>query len=392
MASIQKYKTNTGVKWLFKLDLGSNPVTGKRQSTTKRGFTTERAAKAAAAKMYNDLNIGKYVEDSRILFEDFIEVWLKEYEFSGIKTSTLLSRKTTSIPHLKRLLGKCYLEKMTSKNFYDMVVTLQSENYSSETIDSIYITGRMIMKNALEKGLIRELPYVKKPKKKKTMDDLMNEQVEEHYLEKSELKHLLSKIKKRGHSIDYAVILTLVYSGVRIGELLALKWEDIDFDNKTIRIWKTLFREKNTVTQFELTPPKTKKSIRVVPVGKSVIKALQDILIQQAELRRSHAMILDEGFVFIKMSGNHCGYPELRTALGYRFKDYLRIAGITKPLTLHKLRHTHISLLSEAGVDLPTIQERVGHENASTTLKIYLHITKKLKMDAVNKFDELMRT
>ncbi len=226
----------------------------------------------------------------------------------------------------------------------------------------------------------------------KTIDDLLNERVEQSYLEKPELKHLLSIIKKQGNLIDYAIFMTLAYTGIRIGELLTLKWEDVNFENNTLHIWKTLFREQNTITQFGLTPPKTRKSIRTIAISDNVIKILQDVPIQQNELKQSHAMIIDENFIFIKMAGNFCGYPELRRLIGYRLKNYLQLSGISKNITLHKLRHTHISLLSEAGVDLPTIQERVGHENASTTLKIYLHVTTILKINAVSKFDELMDT
>ncbi len=390
MASIQKYQTKNGAKWLFKVFLGNDPSTGKKVYTTKRGFKTEREAKAGAVKVQNAIYTGNHVAENKILFETFIEEWLKEYEHSGIKTSTLINRKTTSIPHLKRLLGKSALNKINSKSFNHILQTLQQEGYSKDTVDNVYITGRMILKNALEKGLIRELPIVKKPKKKKTLEDLMNEEVENHYLEKSELKHLLSITKARGQSIDYGILLVLAFTGMRIGELVALKWDDINYDNKTIRIWKTLFREKNTIQQFELTPPKTKKSIRTISVSDEVLNELQDIQIQQNELRKNSALVLDENFVFIKMDGDYCGYPELSRGIGYRLKKYLRLAGISKEISLHKFRHTHISLLCEAGVDLPTIQERVGHENASTTLKIYLHITKQLKDDSVKKFSKLM--
>ena len=390
MASIQKYKTKTGTKWLFKLDLGKDPKTGKRKTTTKRGFATERQAKIASAKLFNEINAGNYVQEQKIIFEDFIDKWLKEYEHSGIKTSTLVNRKTTAIPHLKRLIGKCLLGEVNAKHFFEMLTTLQQEGYSVDTVNNVYVTGRMILKNALQKGLVRELPIINKPKKKKTIDDLLNERVEENYLEKSELKCLLDTAQKHGTLIDYVIFLTLAYTGVRIGELIALKWEDIDFEKKTIHVWKTLFREKNTMTEFELTPPKTRKSIRLIPIGDKLIEALQELLVQQMELRRSQAMVIDEGFVFVKMSGDYCGYPKNRRLIGARMKNYLRLAGITKNITLHKLRHTHVSLLAEAGVDLPTIQERVGHEDSKTTLKIYLHITTKLKVDAVNKFNQLM--
>ncbi|MFS7001935.1 site-specific integrase [Carnobacterium maltaromaticum] len=173
---------------------------------------------------------------------------------------------------------------------------------------------------------------------------------------------------------------------MRIGELLALKWENIDFKRYQIQINKTLFRNGNVTTDYELTPPKTKKSSRVISVDKNVMLALSQLKFIQEDIRNQFPDYHNENFVFAKLAGNNAGYPELRSSLGYRLKEYLRKSKITKNITLHKLRHTHVSLLAEAGVELHTIQERIGHESSKTTSRIYLHVTKEVTKQAVEKF------
>ena len=97
----------------------------------------------------------------------------------------------------------------------------------------------------------------------------------------------------------------------------------------------------------------------------------------------------DEDFVFTK-ENKHPGYPEILKTIGNRMMRLLSFAKLPTTLTPHSLRHTHVSLLAEAGVSLPEIMERLGHKNDMVTREIYLHVTKTLKKEAAQKFDKLM--
>lgn len=392
MASYQKYQTAKGEKWLFKMDVGIDPLTGKKKRTTRRGFRTKKEAQIASASLLQDVNNGTLISESKILFEDFIDKWFDHYKMTGVKNSTLANRKTTSIPNLKRLLGKYPISMIGTNEYQTMLNTLFSEGFAESTIGMIDIVGKLIFKYALQTKAIKELPtqYTKIPKKAKTLNDIDNSPPEEHYLEKDELNRLLNIIQATGNIFDYAAFLTLSYTGMRIGELLGLKWENIDFREHTLQINKTLYRDEHTILGYELTPPKTKKANRVISVDKNVLLSLSELQFLQEDVKKQFPSYHDENFVFAKTDGNYAGYPELRRSLGYRLKEYLRKAKITKNITLHKLRHTHVSLLAEAGVDLHAIQERIGHESSKTTTKIYLHVTKEVNKQAVQKFSDLM--
>ncbi|MGX7413975.1 tyrosine-type recombinase/integrase [Enterococcus caccae] len=240
----------------------------------------------------------------------------------------------------------------------------------------------MIEKNPTENVVI--------PKRITTIEELKEKSLEELYLTKKELLTFLDYVRKNTNILDYSIFLTLAYTGIRIGELLALQWDDIDFVNETISVHKTLFRNENRIQEYELTTPKTKKSNRVISVDKIVLEQLSSINFEQMKIKQEFPAYHDKNFVFAKLQGDFTGYPESRRAIGFRLKRYLQKIGITKNLSLHKFRHTHVSLLAQAGVDLQAIQERIGHEDSKTMRKVYLHVTKEVNKQAVEKFAELM--
>lgn len=138
--------------------------------------------------------------------------------------------------------------------------------------------------------------------------------------------------------------------------------------------------------KYELTPPKTEGSIRTIEVEKLVMDLLKShrkrqmkmiANYRQDELTEYH----DGNFVFCRVNG----YPFIQKTVISRMKRLLEYTNIEKDATPHIFRHSHISMLTEAGVDLNTIMERVGHEDMKTTLKVYTHVTKKMKKDASEK-------
>lgn len=169
------------------------------------------------------------------------------------------------------------------------------------------------------------------------------------YLEKDEIPTLLSKIKNpRARNIAIIQLNT----GLRIGEVLALTPNDVDFVNKTISITKT-----KTPTG-ELTAPKTISSIRTIEVSDAILNILRDF-------------ISSKKFIFnVKYS-----------AVQQTFKKV--------NVTSHMFRHTHVALLIESGVPIKVISQRLGHSDIKTTLSIYTHVTKNMKVDLQKKLETL---
>lgn len=277
--------------------------------------------------------------------------------------------------------------------YQDALNDLKGQCYSDSTREGIHRTGRMIFRKALELELIKKDPtefaYVKKDKK--TIEQLEEEEVPK-YLEKEELALLLETAKANGLDHDYLVFIILAYTGIRVGELVALKWKDIDFKNHTISITKTYYNPNNNALEYQLVTPKTRKSRRIIIVDEEVIHQLMEHKkVQEEAIERLGDAYYNNDFIFAKMERQY-GYPIVIKTVQNRMARLLRMSGLNPELTPHSLRHTHTSLLAEAGVSLEQIMERLGHTDDQITKNVYLHITQEMKKEASQKFAELMRS
>jgi integrase len=229
------------------------------------------------------------------------------------------------------------------------------------------------------------------PKDAVTVEDLENNVEIPKYMERDELVLFLDTARKHGLELDYEVFYTLSYSGMRVGEMCALKETNINRSMNQIKINKTLYNPNNNYRKFKIHTPKTPSSIRDIDVEDEHISMLDNIIaVNKIEKKVREDKYEDHGFVFAKR-GEYAGCPLVLKQVENRMNRLLRIAGLSQELTPHSLRHTHTSLLAEAGVSLEQIMARLGHSDDKTTKLIYLHVTKARKKEASQKFSELMR-
>lgn len=180
---------------------------------------------------------------------------------------------------------------------------------------------------------------------------------------------------------------------MRSGELLALEKSDLNFENNTIWIGKTLYNESNNIRKYDILPTKTNVA-RIINVEKSIMVMLKRLIVKNDENKLKNRLLIDgfhdSDFVFQHTNG----YPFMTQNIRQRMDRLMRLTTIKKHLTPHSFRHTHISMLTEAGVDLPTIMKRVGHVDPETTLKVYTHVTNKMQEKSVKnlsaKFNDLL--
>jgi integrase len=274
VASFKKYKTkNKGELWLFKIDVGKDPITGERKTTTKRGFKSKPDARLAAADMEREILDGTYTPDNNITFSKFSEDWLKEYTLS-VKISTLELR-VRMVEILKNHLGAFKIKEISRKQYQDMLIELGSR-YADNSISIIHSTAKLIFKKAAEYDVIKTDPteYAKIIRKKKTIEELEAGELPK-YMEKEELTEFLTITKMHFKHQDYVLFLMLSYTGMRIGELLALKWKDISFENRTISITKTCYFPGHNTLNFVLLTPKTKASKREIVIDELLIEPVQ---------------------------------------------------------------------------------------------------------------------
>ncbi|PGV47024.1 tyrosine-type recombinase/integrase [Bacillus sp. AFS037270] len=386
-------KCKCGASWAYIVDVGKDPKTGKRKQKKKSGFRTKKEAEAAAAIINNEINQGLYIEESDVTFEDFAYEWLSLYEGTGIvKESTVRIRKH-EIKRLYDYFAKLKLKDITRRQYQNALNDLKKRGYAQNTIEGAHRTGRMIFKKAVELEILKKDPteYTQVPRQQITIAELEEQNGLPNYLEKKELKHFLNIAKKFGLDQDYPIFLLMAYTGLRAGELCALKWRDIDFEAHTISISKTYYNPTNNKKEYKLLTPKTPTSVRIIDIDEIVINELsKHKVVQKQTMMKYRDIYHSEDFVFASIDEDLPGYPLYIKKIENRMRRLLKIAELNPEHTPHSLRHTHTSLLAEAGVSLPQIMERLGHKDEDTTKNVYLHVTKEMKKEASQKFKELM--
>lgn len=169
-------------------------------------------------------------------------------------------------------------------------------------------------------------------------------------------------------------------TGLRFGELVALKYED--YDGRSVRITKTLDYHYSNIKPI-ITTPKNSYSNRVVSLPDRAIEIIEDI-IQENKLRKNTGPYVEEDYIFTTMYGTPIFIGNVNQSLRY-VKKSLKLE---KKLSTHTFRHTHISQLSELNLPIKSIMTRVGHNSPNTTLKIYTHVTKKMETDLIDQLNK----
>lgn len=374
-----------GNSWRYRISTGKNPTTGKYEYISKSGFKRKSDAKHHAEMVERQLRNGEYIAPSTSTFKQVADDWLKQYA-NDVKVSSVRAREKAIQHAIERFDIKPI--QTIKKHDYQRFVDDMSAQYSKNYVDSIVASTNMIFKYAYDMKLIKVLPSegIKRPKKKHTVEELEDTEIHKKFLEKDELFQFL-EVAKNHHSPQnsFEVFTTLAYTGMRAGELLALKWSDIDFENNTISITKTYYNPNNNKKKYKILTPKTESSIGKITVDANVIKMLQDYKVNVQDKWRDE-LYIDKNFVFT----DNNGYPLVIKKLSMWIQTIMSRTNINKNISTHSFRHTHCALLIEAGVHIKEIQERLRHKDFNTTMNIYAKITNSYKKDASQKFSRLM--
>ena len=383
------YIYKRGDKWAYRAYAGKDPITKKDKQASKSGFRTKKDAQLAAAIFERQFHNGEFLEPSNVTFKEMSEQFLEHYLSQGAKISSHRARKK-ALAHIIDRIGTTPIQKITVKMYQDSIDAL-AKKYSYNYMASIHSSANMVFKYACDMKVIKESPIkgAKLPKQKKTVEELKEDNISEKFLEKKELEEFLLVAKNEGIEGDLLAFTLLSYTGMRVGEMLALKWSDIDFKNHTLRIYKTYYNESNNKKKYEILTPKTEGSIRTIEFNPVLDGLFEEHREFQERNKQDYEMLYhDDEFIFTTKDG----YPQTIKQISLRLKRLLEKTSIKKNITPHSFRHTHTSLLIEANVHIKEIQERFGDSDINTTMGIYAHMTKNMKKKASTKFGKLMNS
>lgn len=345
----------------------TNSSHARKQATIELQRKYEQAVK--------EIDINKVVT-----YYDVAMSWLEHTE-PTVKRSTHINHTiyvNKIFTYLDKSLPIASLTAVTLEDVLHKVYYVENLSYSYTR--ATFTTMKAIYKHAKRKKLIPSLidfEDIEIKKKPFSHSDIAKKQ--NKFLDAVELKETLMQLSK----IDSRISLLFEFvslTGLRIGELLALRYSDYDKENATININGTIQYDYKNSSEIKRGTPKNIYSVRDVSLSDRAVSILDSIMLENKRRSLWFEGYIDHGYIFTSSRGN----PYDIQFLNRRLKG-VHIEG--KHLTTHIFRHTHISMLAELGIPLKTIMQRVGHNDPNTTLSIYTHVTKSMHDDVINKLN-----
>lgn len=402
--------------WEYRFEAAK--VEGKRKSISKSGFRTKKEAEQAGAKAMTEYNAaGLRFEPSEMSFADYMDYWFDNYVKMSCRYRTQEAYRTIIDKHLKPALGAFRLRSLTPVMLQDYVNKKYTAGLKKTTLDNILgvLTGSLRYA-VVPAQLLQSSPaeYIKKPKIGAERSD-----VNRTVISVEDFGSMMERFEP-GNPFRYALLIGF-YTGLRIGEVYGLKWDDIDFKAGTLSVNRLIYKRnpqhKGDRAAWYFGDTKTPASIRTIKIGATLVgelKAYRTLQLQQrleygghytrvytkpekdekgnviqrlVEVESAIPVSLPEAdLVMRKENGQHSSIDSFKYAARVIHYDL----GIQ--FNFHSLRHTHATKLIEAGVSPKAVQARLGHENIETTLQTYAHNTEAMEQGAVDVFEAAVTT
>ncbi|MGM0807572.1 MAG: tyrosine-type recombinase/integrase [Bacillota bacterium] len=351
-------KNSKGYSWSYTIDLGKDPHTGKRRQKTKRGFSTKGEAQSAAALLTTQLQSGEYIEPNKTNFKDFFEDFIENHYKPKVAPSTSLRAEVVLRNHIAPSLGNIQIQNLKAvhldKFYSEKLKEGLAHSYIRMMHDLISMTlDKAVLWEMIPKNVAKN---AEPPKRKKSKFDVWT---------LSELETFLEGIK---HIRYYQLYLLAAHTGMRKGEVIAIRWKDLDLEKGYVRVSRT-FTFDNFKPTF--TTPKTESSIRNIKLPESVLKEMKAYRIRKKEECLSLGVPFNEDdLIFTTRTGN----PVMPSQVQKDFDKWIKKLELS-PIRFHDLRHSHATILIlELNVNIKAVSERLGHSNIKMTLDTYSHV------------------
>ncbi len=367
--------------WELKYDIGRDPLTGRRITKFATVHGAKRDAQRELRRLLKTVDDGVHSDPGKLTVADWLNQWLDEAQHS-VSPKTLERYREIVDKHLVPNLGALPLGKLQPMHI---------QNYYTQALAS----GRCDGKGGLAPQTVRHHDRVLNVALKRArslrlipgnpVDVVKRPMVERREVEVMDSDASAKLLRTAGDTRLHTPIFLALATGIRRGELLALRWSDIDTEKRTLTVNQSL---EQTKAGLRFKAPKTKRSRRTIALSPSVVEVLQAHKVRQVEERVSLALGRNQsGLVFTR----HDGEPINPRNFSKEFTRIVKRAGI-RPVTFHGLRHTHLTNLLLAGVHPKIASERAGHASIATTMDIYSHAVPGLQEDAAMRIDAALRT
>lgn len=367
MATFEK----RGKYWRFRVHYRDE--LGKKHAISKSGFNTKTEARKAAIEIESKLAKG-YKEEKNYTLKEWIDyylnIWRKDKVSKGSYEIDLYAKK-----RLLKYYKNIKIKDITPSKHQLYINKLVDDGYSKSTISKTH----SLLSRALQRAVYDRIIHFNPCEGIDVIHNNLPIKEKAKYLPKEKIRPFLEAVRKRD-MYQYFLFRTLIETGMRIGEASALNWNDYDRKSKTIKINKSYNQKKNTFG-----PTKNKEN-RTIFISDKLANELFKLKSLQNGNKIANSELYNSSYDFIFC--NEFGDPLPRSTTHNTMIHVTRkLLGEGNELSIHKLRHTHATLLLESNVPMKVIQERLGHKNMTMTSEIYSHVTNKLQNDAKESFE-----
>ena len=379
--SLRKRKNGT---WEGRVSIGVDPNTGKTITKSLYGRTQKEVHEKMVALLYGGgqriaapaadprTTAEPEARDDEMTISEWLDTWLAEY-LVDVKRGTYNAYESVVRLHLKPAFGKYRLSELKTPIIQKTLNKYRRDGKSPKYIKNIH----GVLHRAMEMAVRAE--YLEKnPTSACVLPKVIEKPVEP--LDTPELKRLFAAL--RGNRFE-TLFLTAIFTGMRVGELIGLTWDCVDFENEVIHVTKQLVQTRSRGQKYVYGTLKNGKT-RVITPAPFVMRLLEAHKTAQEEERLAKRDLWDDGgfpgLVFTHADGSHYSQP----TIWKEFQDILKAAGLEHH-RVHDLRHTFAVNSLRAGDDIKTLQENLGHYSAAFTLDRYGHVTPSMRRESANR-------
>lgn len=342
-------------------------VIGKNRKEVKE---KAKEAKALLEEQAEELTLGKWLEQ-----------WLKVFVLGHVKLKTEERYKTAVEKHIIPNIGDINVKSLTSLQIQEFINSLHENGgvkgigLSPRTVNSARTVLSTALKQAVGAGIIEKNPVLfTKP--------IKTNRREISVLNKDECRKLVEAAKAESNKAFWIAIVIALETGLRKGEIFGLRWRDIDFNKQQLTVNTTVVTSNHGIVIQDST--KTKHSRRTVKLTESTIRKLKEYKEwQSAYLDAIGAKDIYDGFLITSERGS---VKDPNNFSYVTFKGLLKKARLRDNIRFHDLRHTHATQLLQAGVDIKSVSERLGHSSIRITLDTYTHVLPSMNDNVIQNY------
>ena len=371
--SIRKITTKKGeTRYQITVEGMRDPLTGKRNRIYKNVNCSMREAKAIMHEMITEMDKNKAARPTSLTLGAWIDEWLSLY-LPNIEETTRVGYKTKIRCYIKPALGDVKLKSLRAEHIQRLVNDMIAAELSPKSIRDTFNNINAAMKKAV---LLRMVPY-------NPCEGVVLPKLKRYKAQVYDVKMIHTLLETAKDTDMYLPILLCVTVGLRRGELIALRWENIDFEKNILSVRSNMV---NGEKGYVIKAPKSEAGTRDIQIGGELVTELSKARCQYLMDKMALGGRFKDNDLVVRQKD---GSPITPDAMTRKWRRFIKMYDLPD-IRLHDLRHSNATALIQAGVNPSVVQQRLGHSDVNITLNTYTHVLPEMDKEAAQKLDDIM--